>query len=169
MRLPHYVILCLVAYGNTAYSLATHCEDEKQVIFNCHIENSKKVVSVCILRPGQDDQYLQYSFGELGRAELIFPTHGHIKKDQFFFERQYSRFAGWRQYDLTFNIGSNKYNVYWMESSKTDGEPKEKIDTWSGVRVSRDNGKSVDLKCDKGVIESFNSAYGYNVKEVDGQ
>jgi hypothetical protein len=169
MRLPHYAILCLVAYWNTAFSFATHCEDKRQIIFNCHIENSKKVVSVCLLRPSRDDQYLQYSFGELGKTELVFPKRGDIKKDQFFFERQYSRFAGVRQYDLTFTIARNKYNVYWAESSKTDGEPNEKTERWSGVQVSSGKGKFVDLKCDGDVVQDFDSAYGYNVKEVDQQ
>lgn len=169
MRFPYYVLLSLVAYCYTASSFASHCGDEKQIIFNCHIQNSKKVVSVCIFRPGQDDQYLQYVFGELGKAELVFPKLGHIENDQFFFERQYSRFAGWREYDLTFTIGRNKYNVYWMESSKTDGEPKEEIETLSGVTVLTSNGKHIDLKCDKNPVQNFDSAYGYNVTEADQQ
>lgn len=166
MKFPHCVILLLVAYCDAAFPFATHCGDEKKIIFNCRVEDSKKVVSVCI-RPGQDDQYLQYEFGEPGKSELVFPKQGRIKKGQFSYDRQYSNNAGWLQYDLTFTIGRNKYNVYWMESSKTDGIPKEKVEKWSGVQVSTSGGKSIDFRCDENVVHNFDSASGYNVKEVD--
>lgn len=163
------VILCLVAYCNTAFSFETHCQDKTQIIFNCRIANTKKVVSVCALKPeGQDEQYLQYVFGELGKAELIFPKTDHIKNGQFTYSRQYSRFAGWRQYDLTFTIGPNRYNVYWMASSKTDGVPKENVEILSGVNVLTIGGKSIDLRCnEKNVVENFDDANVGNVIEVD--
>lgn len=168
-RLPLCVILCLIAYCNTAFSFETHCQDKTKIIFNCRIENTKKVVSVCALEPeGKDDRYLQYVFGEIGKSDLIFPNPDHIKSGQFSYSRQYSRFAGWRQYDLTFTIGSNRYNVYWMASSKTDGVPKEKEEILSGVNVLTSGGKSIDLRCnEKNVLENFDDANGGNVIEVD--
>ena len=167
IRLRHSIILCLAVYCNSASSSMTHCEDERQIIFNCRIQKSKKVASVCLFRPGQDDQYLQYQFGALGKKELVFPRRNQVKSDQFSFSRQYSRFSGWRQYDLKFTVGRNRYHVYWAESSKTDGEPKEEIETWSAVTVLTSNGKSIELKCDDNVTHHFDSAYGYNVKEVE--
>lgn len=167
MKFPHRIILCLVAYCDAAFPFETHCGNEKKIIFNCHVEKSKKVVSVCMSKPGQDGQYLQYEFGEPGKSELVFPKQGRIKKGQFSYDRQYSDIAGWLQYDLTFTIGRNKYNVYWMESGKTDGIPKEKVEKWGGVHVATGGGKSIDFRCNENVVHDFDSAYGFNVRAVD--
>lgn len=164
-----YVVLYFASFCHMASASVTHCEDKNQIIFNCRVENSKKVISVCILKPGQKGQYLQYVFGEVGKAELVFPKQGHIKNGQFLFEGGYSDNSGWRQYDLIFNIGEKKYDVYWEELSKTDGIPKEKTEISSGVMVSTGSGKSVNISCDAGVVHNFNSAYGYNVKEIGSQ
>jgi hypothetical protein len=153
-----YVILCLAAYCNAAFSLETHCDDKTQVVFNCRLENSKKVVSVCKVGEGPDQQYLQYTFGEMGKAELNFPKKDRIQLGEFSFDRQYSRFAGYLEYNLTFIVGRNRYKIYSIESSKIDGVPKDEIDTLRGVSVLTSGGKSVDLRCNNDAIEDFMSA-----------
>ena len=154
-----------LAYCNNAYSAESHCKNESQIIFNCHIENSRKVLSVCLYNRGQNEQYLQYLFGQPGNVELLFPKQKDIKEHQFIFERQYSRNAGWREYDLNFEIAHNKYNLYWMESSKTDGVALETPEINSGINVSTSSGKSIVFKCDSNVIENFDATYGVNVTE----
>lgn len=165
MKITHYVTLCLMAYSDMAFPSETHCKDETKIIFNCRIANTSKIASICATRvQGQDVQYLQYMFGNLGKAELVFPKKNQVENGQFSYDRQYSNNAGWLQYDLTFTIGRNKYNVYWMESSKTDGIPKEKVDVYSGVSVLTSSGKSIDFRCDEYMLEQhFGSVNQYNV------
>jgi len=53
-------------------------------------------------------------FGKIGKEELIYPKENSIRPDQFSFTKQYSNFAGYLEYGLTFNVGRNKYNINWM-------------------------------------------------------
>lgn len=165
MKISHYVTLCLMAYCDMAFASETHCKDETKIIFNCRIANTSKIASICATRvQGQDVQYLQYIFGNLGKAELVFPTKNQLENGQFSYDRQYSNNAGYLRYDLIFNIGKNKYNVYWEELSKTDGEPKDKVDVYSGVLVLTSSGKSIDFRCDEDMLEQhLESAHQYNV------
>lgn len=152
------VFLFLIAYCNMAFSFETHCADETQAIFNCRLEKSNKIVSVCkIGAETTGQQYLQYTFGRIGKPELVFPKGDSIRPDQFSLIRQYSNFAGYLEYGLEFTVGHNKYNIYWIESSKTDGEPKEEIEILSGIKVLTSTGKSIDLKCSKDVVADFMS------------
>lgn len=169
-KFQYISFLCLVVFSNSAFSFETHCDDEAQIVFNCKIRNSTKIVSVCNQRMSEnkDETYLQYRYGAPGKIELIFPNQHHIKRGQFSYYPQYSRNAGFRAYELTFNIGGNKYQVSWMESSKEDGEPKEKVDISSGIHVLASSGKSIYLECGENVVQRLESTYGYNVEETDG-
>lgn len=167
------LMLFLIAYCNVAFSFETHCEDTEQVVFNCRVEKSKKIMSVCkVGEENSGQQYLQYMFGKIGKAELVFPKEEHIKPDQFSFTRQYSSFAGYLEYGLAFTVGRNKYNVYWVESSKTDGVPKAESDISSGMNVLTNTGKSAHLTCSKDVDQDFMSGittFVINAKWTDGQ
>ncbi|MBA3582479.1 MAG: hypothetical protein H0W44_08535 [Gammaproteobacteria bacterium] len=163
-------ILCLVAYCSWAFSFDTHCKDEALVIFNCHLENSNKVVSVCKIgteNSDEQEQYLQYTFGNIGKAELVFPKKNHIKNSQFSFDRQYGKEAGYLEYNLTFYVGSNKYEVYWTEVSKIDGVPREEVEISSGVGVFTSAGKRINLQCSKDVTQNLESANTIFVRNVD--
>ena len=171
MPRPHfkYIYFFLIVFSNSAFSLETHCENEQQVIFNCKIINSTKIISVCrqAMAENQDEKYLQYRFGTLSKVELTFPKKHNIKEGQFSYRRFYSRNSGTRDYDLLFNIGGNKYHIYWNEGSKSDGEPLDKVVISSGIYVSANNGKSIALECSDNVIQNFESSSAYNVKDVD--
>lgn len=166
-------ILFLVTYCNVAFSFETHCEDKAQAVFNCRLEKSKKTVSVCkVGAETSGQQYLQYMFGKIGKAELVFPKEENIQPDQFSFTRQYSNFAGYLEYGLTFTVGRNKYNIYWAESSKTDGVPKDESEISSGISVLTNTGKSIHLTCSGEVAQDFMSGittFVVNAKWADGQ
>lgn len=168
-----YVALCLAANCNAAFALESHCEDEAQAVFNCRLDKSDKVVSVCKIGPELDDQqYLQYIFGEIGKPELVYPKEKRVRAGQFSFSRQYDDFAGYLSYDLTFINGRNTYRIYWVESSKTDGVPMEKSEISGGVNVVSSSGKSIDLSCGEDMAEDLMSAattFVRNVKWVEEQ
>ena len=140
-----YIYLCLIVFSNSAFSFETHCENEEQAIFNCKIISSTKIVSVCsqVMAENQDEKYLQYRYGTLNKVELTFPKKHNIKEGHFSYNRFYSNNSGTLQYDLLFNIGGNKYHIYWHESSKIDGEPLDEVVLSSGIKVSANNGKSI--------------------------
>jgi metal-dependent hydrolase (beta-lactamase superfamily II) len=171
MKTPHfkYIYFLLIVFSNSAFSFETHCENEQQVIFNCKIINSTKIVSVCrqALAENQDEKYLQYKYGTLNKVELTFPNKHNIKEGQYSYRKFYSRNSGTLDYDLLFNIGRNKYHIYWNDNSVSDGEPSDKVVISSGIYVSANNGKSIHLGCSNDVIQNFESSSAYNIKDVD--
>ena len=163
----YFIVLFLIAFPRTVCSLESHCKKQDETIFNCQLRNSKKIISICkIGTEGSGQQYIQYTFGKIGKPELIFPQKNQITENNFSFDRQYSNAAGYLEYDINFSIGHNSYNVYWMEISKEDGVPTEDIDISSGVSASTKNGKSIDFPCNNDAKEDFMSAITIFVRNV---
>lgn len=153
-----WIILVLIAYCNMGFCAETHCKDISQTVFNCHLTNSNTVISVCkIGTEASNQQYLQYVFGEVGKAELVFPSEESVQPDQFIFTRQYSSSAGYIEYGLAFMANQHNYNLYWAESSETNGVPKEKSEVWSGVRELTKTGKSIDFTCGEDIEQDLMS------------
>lgn len=164
-----YIFVLLIVFSNSAFSYETHCENKQLVIFNCKIKNSPKIISVCgqAMAESQDEQYLQYRYGTLNKVELTFPQRSSVKEGQFSYRRFYSNNSGTLDYDLLFNIGKNKYHISWHEGSKMDGEPLDEVVLISGIYVTAKSGKTNYLECSNDVIQNFDSASVYNVKDVD--
>ena len=165
-RVALYFLL-LATTSPAAFAIETHCDNEKQVIFNCKLVNSNKIASACWIEPEEPkEQYLQYRFGVPGKLELEFPKQGFVKNDQFFYERSYSNNTGYSHYALTFNIGRNRYYIYRDEfaGSDDDGNWTGNNQIAIGISITTSGGKDISLLCDKDADYNFDGVDSlYNV------
>lgn len=164
-----FILLIVATFSLNAFAVETHCDNENQIVFNCTLKNSKKIISVCRVGAGPlEDQYLQYNFGAPGNVELIFPSDGAAKKAQFSYLRVYSKSANYLSYDLTFKVSRNEYNIYWEEAGDMDNVEQKKTENriTNGVSLTTSNGKAINLLCGENAVNNFDAAHRlYNVKD----
>ena len=121
---------------------ASHCDPTEQVLFNCPITKSSKVLSLCASKALAPEQgTLAYRFGRIGQVELQFP-HSPAQSLQQFRYAHYSR-AQVDRTEVTFANGSATYAVF----DYFDGD--EKIKVLRGVRITTPDGSKdeVELRC----------------------
>jgi hypothetical protein len=119
---------------------ATNCSQTEEIFFNCRIEKSTKVLSICGKTHGK--RYAQYRFGRPGEVELSYPQ---FKTGSFsFFDYEFSGTSPNRgNFSVQFSISSYEYSVFsesYRNSSSTSNRPK-------GVRVISKTGEEVSILC----------------------
>jgi hypothetical protein len=99
----------------------TLCTTSERVIFNCSLQNGKKLVSVCSSKQlTKDDGYLQYRFGTLLKTELTYPSTTKGTQAQFFW--RYMRGSEGSGGDLSFKNNAYLYTVGRADAyEKTNG------------------------------------------------
>lgn len=164
-----FILLIVATFNLKAFAVETHCANEDQIVFNCTLKNSKKIISACRIGTGPlEDQYLEYNFGAPGKVELSFPKDGTAKKAQFSYLRVYSKTSNYLRYDLTFKVSRNEYNVYWEEAGDMDDVEHKKTENriTNGVSLTASNGKAINLLCGENAVNNFDVAHRlYNVKD----
>lgn len=82
LKVAMAVTLGLTSVSASAQSL---CTAHEQVVFNCQIKDSRKLVSVCASRNlAKDRGYLQYRFGIRKKSELVFPPTNVGTQQRFY-------------------------------------------------------------------------------------
>ena len=104
-----WLIASLLASAAVA-APATHCDSAERVVFSCTISGSKKVASLCE-DPGRFDEgtSLQYRFGTLGRADMVYPKLKRGSLEKFFAHFESHPELSMRE--IWFRIGSYEYLV----------------------------------------------------------
>lgn len=128
-----------------AASAASLCDHAEQIIFNCSVVESGKLISLCASpKLTGDESYLQYRFGRRQKIELVFPAERHQSQKKFryahYFRAQVDRT------EIGFTSGEYEYTIF----SYYEGEEKPaRHDV--GLSVESENKKSqrVALKCKK--------------------
>jgi hypothetical protein len=113
LRVAMTVTLGLSSVSAFAQSL---CAVHEQVIFNCQIKDSRKLVSVCASHDlAKDRGYLQYRFGTKRKLELVFPPTKIGTQQRFYWseKRPYQSAI----YELAFISGGYLYTVSAYEAS----------------------------------------------------
>lgn len=90
---------------------ASHCHSEERSVFSCRLEDSEKVISLCVSQDFSSDQgYLQYRFGPIGDVELAYPEDQQNTQEMFLWQSiGYS--GGWDT-RVQFSKGGYTYRVY---------------------------------------------------------
>lgn len=133
-RVTLLAVLLLVPIFSYASS---HCESEETTYFNCAVENSNKVISVC----GSDGKkrYLQYRFGKIGDIEFEFPKKRDGSISKFYWEVQKEAYGVFSNlsfknysyyYDVSHNINFNhRYadDEFFVEVSRSKSQYRPSI------------------------------------------
>lgn len=192
IRLLHAILLFLstvAAPQLTAGQLAptSHCTREESVHYNCVVEGSRKVASVCGVAlskaDGVERTYLQYRFGLIGETEFVFPADFHTATKNFHFERQSTQDGSTQDYFLWFRNDEWIYQIYYREefeictetgcSDERTGQAAF-VSAWRGFEAWRNgdesNGRSFKCTNPKG-NEAFKSLgeqglYNREIKEA---
>ena len=112
-------IAMAVTLGITSVSAFAQslCAAHEQVLFNCKIKDSRKLVSVCASQDlAKDRGYLQYRFGTRKKLELVFPPTKVDTQQRFYWseKRPYQSAL----YELAFINGGYLYTVSAYEASE---------------------------------------------------
>jgi hypothetical protein len=117
-------ILLLLSGGVVAQQSAaaesvsgSHCGADETVFYNCLVEGTSKVASVC--RQDRSAAHgpagpLQYRYGPIGSVEFLFPADSG-DATRFHFEHQGTRDGSTQDYFLWFRNGKWIYEVYYRE------------------------------------------------------
>ncbi len=150
MKLKVYLIIVILlfvsSYVSMVYSQDSHCTNTEYTVFRCQVQKSEKVVSICISQPfSQEEGYIQYRFGKLGKVEFKYPKSLEKTQDKFYLETTHY-VGGWNS-ALVFRNLEYTYGIY-DEAIKVS--PVEK-DWDRGITISKENKTIADLKCRKGI------------------
>lgn len=149
-RLFSTSILLTQIMGVSATSL---CERSEHVVFNCRIQQSAKVVSLCAavgsVKGEQRATTLFYRFGKPGSTELQFPrtTDGSLQNFRLhhYFRPQLDSTS------ISFSSDAFTYSVF--DSLDTKGHSKLPERT-SGVSVSGKRKVGAELNCHPGSVKA---------------
>lgn len=136
----------------------THCVAEENVFFSCPIKGSNKVLSLC---GGSDESgipsWLQYRFGNLGAAELVFPAKRAGSLQKFGGVRQTAKAIDLTILEVWFRVGVYDYLLEHDSGGDCDGECEE-----ASFLVVFERGTPVTrLTCSPPVVNVLWGLYGH--------
>ena len=163
-RLSLLIVACVVSSSQSfgAEATGSHCRSDEVTYFNCVVEDSEKVASVCGRELGtrlvEAESYLRYRFGLIGNSEFEFPLDKASPGNVFHFENQATRDGSTQDYFLWFRNGIWIYEIYYREefencgetgcSSESSGQAAF-VSVWRGLEAWRtgDESSGLRLKC----------------------
>ena len=105
------IALLALPLAATAAGNPSHCAADEMQAFNCRIQNSEKILSLCASADLHTaNSYLQYRFGKPGNIELHFPAQRAGSLQQF----TYSHYLRYQvdYTSLSFRNGNTGYRVF---------------------------------------------------------
>jgi len=119
----------ITAYNGTAIDKSDYlCLDNEDILISFKMENSSKVVSVCIEK---NDAYIVYRFGTRENIELEFPQNKADSWSHFTYEWSWGQL--YNSYWIKFNNGGYSYSVNY--DLDFDGYQNfQRINCWINVR-----------------------------------
>lgn len=143
MKIIFFTFLFITAIFATG--LPSHCSNTEQIIFNCRIKNSNKILSLCASKNfSKTSGYLQYRFGGLDKIELEFPKERKQSQKEFLY-RHYFRSQVDRT-EISFENHKHTYTIYSYYEGDTPGETKIE----DGISVD-----GADFQCGEPINASF--------------
>ena len=126
---------------------ASHCHSEEMSVFSCRLEDSEKVLSLCVSQDFSSDQgYLQYRFGPIGDVELEYPEDQQNTQELFMWQTiGYS--GGWDT-RVQFSNGGYTYRLY-DQAIKVSMSEKE---LHGGITILDGETVVAQLSCDASTL-----------------
>lgn len=85
------------------------CNAEEKIIFSC--KSNKKIISLCgIASSGNEIEYIQYRFGEIGNIQNHIPSHKIQPMD--YFKQSYTSEGTYHDTNIIFYDENTKYVIY---------------------------------------------------------
>jgi len=116
-----YWFVFLLLLPRLVLAIETHCPG--QVVFNCRLENSQKIASLCVIESSDSQEsYLQYRMGRLGSPEFIFPKTDYPGKDQFEYWSVHGRHVVENSIDFRTRRATYEIGTSWLPEFNDLGE-----------------------------------------------
>lgn len=152
------LLLAVVASRSTASTSETHCVAGEEVFFSCPMEGSNKTASLC---GGIDESgvplWLQYRFGPIGSAELVFPAERAGSLQQFGGVDQSAKAIGLTLLEVWFRVDGRDYLIEHQSGGDCDGECVE-----ASNLVVFEHGQAVSrFACAAPVVNALFWLYGH--------
>ncbi|MBD8528018.1 hypothetical protein [Pseudomarimonas arenosa] len=152
------VFLMLVTTDPSASDSSTHCGASEEVFFSCNLEGSAKTVSLC----GESSEYgspkwVQYRFGTLGDAELVFPAKRDGSLEKFGGVHQTAKAIGLNIMEVWFRVGVYDYMIEHISG----GECEEQCEDSNDLVVFKRGKAVMKLECRAPVINNLWPLYGH--------
>lgn len=105
----------------------THCSEDEVALYNCTVEGSGKVASVCAIGAdagGHPATHVQYRFGHPGAVEFVFPAAWRSGNAgaSFYFDTPRTQDGSTQDYYLWFRHGGDIHQIYYREEFEGGGE-----------------------------------------------
>lgn len=150
-EIHHDVFLFIPCISIAGDVLQTHCNQAEKTVFNCRVDNSSKVVSLCRSQNLQGDgAYLQYRFGKPGKIELEYPQQRENSLAGFRFSHYLRHQVDYAE--VKFTNGPYEYAVF--DNTNGEEDPANPL-VEQGVSVG-----DVSLVCAEPVISALLSLEG---------
>jgi len=72
-----------VSQSQGAGAPQTHCASTEATVFSCTLEDSHRVVSLCLSGPGTPDPRARFASGSIGAPDVVIPAQGDDGAEQF--------------------------------------------------------------------------------------
>lgn len=147
-RMVNILLLVIsVGYSSAAAQAPTptpsHCRGDEQLLFNCLVTNSAKIISLCGAKSLDHRRgYLQYRYGRPGAVELQFPQ-ARANTQLAFRYAHYFR-AQVERTEISFDHLGYRYTIF--DYHEGDVTPALAV---AGVRIGKHGsaGQATELQC----------------------
>jgi len=72
-----------VAQSHGTRTPRTHCGPTEATVFSCTLEDSRRVVSLCLSRAGKPDARARFASGSIGAPDVLIPVQGENSAERF--------------------------------------------------------------------------------------
>lgn len=140
----HLAILAIALISQNGVA-ATLCGRQETVIFSCMV-TSKKTLSVCA---GSSDEnpYLQYRFGRIGKIELVFPAQKEDSLSKFGYSYNHEKTSGLTIYAVSFSNEGFTYTISTDDMDMSRMDPGDTFKRSATITISSGAGKDKILTC----------------------
>jgi len=147
------LILLIAALSSCCLSAAetpTHCNKNEEIYFNCQVEKTNKIASVCGSRSDDERKtlnYVQYRFGSINKIEFVFPK-STSRKDQtnkFYATSGITADHSLSRSEMSFRNGLWNYRLAYFEEEPDSNNPTQEsiIQVWK----TGERNKAIVLIC----------------------
>jgi hypothetical protein len=168
-HVSYWIVVSICMYSGLATARSSHCTHTERVMFSCKLIHSKKIVSLCASpNISHSSGYIQYRFGGVHHAELVYPSDRDHPRGNFeLFHIQFTRASA---YGISFKLEGYEYSLRYIVSG-----PDPRDDEYQLIAVAENSGETKFVSvCDKAhilgkttfyPIEAFSKRLGINILE----
>jgi hypothetical protein len=146
-HVSYWSVALICMYSGVATAQSSHCTHAERVMFSCQLIRSKKIVSLCASpNISHSSGYIQYRFGGVHHAELVYPSDRTHPRGNFdLFHIQFTRASA---YGISYKLEGYEYTLRYLASGP---DPRDDEYQLIVAAANSEETKFVDV-CDKAHI-----------------